>query len=437
MPTPSFGQQCWTSTEGFIRSLIALIAITLLPFARASTSAEERWDIRTLHKLNGGSFQEVRDILEDEKSGIWIATWGGGVTHIQGTEWQTYDELNGLPSNWVRSLEMDGAGGIWVGTTRGLCRIRGGKLDVFSMDNVAAFPVDSIHDVERLRDGSIWISFDGPSIVLSYQENAEAPDPCWKIVAEDWEVQFIEQTRDGRVWISNCKTSGLRYYEGNHWHDVNLEKATRPVEGIFQDSQGTVFALTDATLSRITTDYETSPEPPFDTRVLCADESPSGRLYVGTHGKVFVKGQAWTSLDIGGLYRVRKVLLTRDGSSLWIGTMSGVLHGTRFSWRRNVTNTDGNMLVPKSLSVSRFAPPLCMDDEGRINLFQRGRWSAVSEPIAIDGAPQFVLRDGPNQICVLGRTALYFVRLPDGHVERHVPVSHQMIHPVSLSGTPG
>ena len=430
MPAHLLGKQLLWSAEEFIRRLILLFAFALFPLAQASTSAEERWDIRSFPKPHGISFQEVRDILEDEEAGIWIATWGGGVTHIHGTVWKTYDELNGLPSNWVRSLDTDGTGGVWVGTTRGLCRIQGGKLEVFSKDNVALFPTNGIHCVKRLRDQSIWVSFDESNVILSYQENVEPHEPRWRIMAEDWKVKFIEQTRDELVWVSNYNTGGLRSYDGNRWRDVNLGEMTRPVQDILEDRQGTVFALANAALLKITKDYETLPIQNFEYRVYSADESPSGCMYVGTHGKLFFKARhEWKSLEIGGLYSVNKVLLTRDGSALWIGTRSGVLRGTHSSWRRHVTNTDGDALVPNSLRVSRSAPPLCVDAERRINLFQEGRWSVQSEPIAIDSPPQFLLREGPNRIWILTSTALYVVRLPNGQVERSIPIPDEMTRP--------
>ena len=260
---------------------IGLLLLAFLLLFLSVANAEHRWSFRSFSNLNDVPFQEVRDILEDDESGIWIATWGGGVTRVHGTHWTTYDESNGLPSNWVRSLDMDASGRIWIGTTRGLCRICRGRLEVFSMENVAAFPNNGIRDVKCLQDTSVWVSFDEATVVLAYHENATKDKPNWSLVADDWECGLIEQTSDGRIWIANGEAAGLRSFDGNHWRDVELGQNKSQVEDFFESRQGELYVVVDSSLRQVTADYETTLIRRFDVASYCVDESSTGRVYVG------------------------------------------------------------------------------------------------------------------------------------------------------------
>jgi len=64
----------------------------------------------------------VTALLEDRNGGVWIGTYGGGVSrYFEGT-WQTFSTESGsLGDNDVTDelLLEDRAGGVWVGTYEG------------------------------------------------------------------------------------------------------------------------------------------------------------------------------------------------------------------------------------------------------------------------------------------------------------------------------
>ena len=51
---------------------------------------------------------------------IWVGTWGGGVSHYDGSTWQNLTSENGLAGDIVYSIETDQSGNYWFGTNKGL-----------------------------------------------------------------------------------------------------------------------------------------------------------------------------------------------------------------------------------------------------------------------------------------------------------------------------
>lgn len=62
----------------------------------------------------------IRALLEDGRGGLWIATRGGGLSHLKDGVITTQTTADGLLSNEVLCLAGDGCDGLWVGTLRGL-----------------------------------------------------------------------------------------------------------------------------------------------------------------------------------------------------------------------------------------------------------------------------------------------------------------------------
>jgi ligand-binding sensor domain-containing protein len=64
----------------------------------------------------------VTAIAIDAAGHEWFGTYGGGVSHFDGTTWTTYTTADGLASNGVSAIAIDAAGHRWFGTEGGVSK---------------------------------------------------------------------------------------------------------------------------------------------------------------------------------------------------------------------------------------------------------------------------------------------------------------------------
>ncbi len=114
-----------------------------------------------LDRSTGLPSQLLRNIIEDEKGRLWIATGDNGAFRYDPA---TNDILilnssNGMPSNLIRSIliDPDDPSVIWFGSeTSGLIRYSNGEFNFASTD--AGLPDHIVHSIQIGPFGWIWIS---------------------------------------------------------------------------------------------------------------------------------------------------------------------------------------------------------------------------------------------------------------------------------------
>lgn len=74
--------------------------------------------------LNTLGDDRITDIHQDHAGNIWVATYGGGINHVQASDQkmqvQRYTSLDGLPNETVYGIEEDVLGRLWLSTNDGL-----------------------------------------------------------------------------------------------------------------------------------------------------------------------------------------------------------------------------------------------------------------------------------------------------------------------------
>ncbi len=89
---------------------------------------------------HGLGHNDVRALLEDRAGGLWVGTYGGGVSRITDIDplvtnkltVTTYTTTHGLSHNRAWTLHEDRDGAIWVGTQSGLNRFKDGTFFAFT-----------------------------------------------------------------------------------------------------------------------------------------------------------------------------------------------------------------------------------------------------------------------------------------------------------------
>jgi hypothetical protein len=142
--------------------------VVAIPSSRYPLSATDLYQVFDTSDLPAGVVNIVtgnRDhltkTLVDHEDVKWIGSFEGGLTRLEGSEWQTYSVQNsGLPSNWVRSIAIDNADVKWIGTAEGLARFDGEDWDVFNTSN-SGLPEDRLYGIDIEGDDIKWIATEG------------------------------------------------------------------------------------------------------------------------------------------------------------------------------------------------------------------------------------------------------------------------------------
>ncbi|MEE7560611.1 diguanylate cyclase, partial [Xanthomonas sp. Kuri4-2] len=108
-------------------------------------------------------------VLPDRHGGLWVATFGGGLDHLDlaRERFAHHRQDTGpdsISSDRVQSLLLDRDGALWVGTATGLNRTwreADGRLRFKAYTLRDGLAADSIGGVLQDRDGGLWISSTG------------------------------------------------------------------------------------------------------------------------------------------------------------------------------------------------------------------------------------------------------------------------------------
>jgi len=102
---------------------------------------------------DGLSQSVVRDLHEDSRGYLWVAT-SGGLSRWDGVAFQVYTEEDGLPDKVVEALAEDAAGHLWIATRGGLARWDG--RDVRNLTRASGLSVDYVNNLLFDSAGNLW-----------------------------------------------------------------------------------------------------------------------------------------------------------------------------------------------------------------------------------------------------------------------------------------
>lgn len=92
--------------------------------------------------------------VDSRDDSVWVGTWGGGVSHFNGTSWQNYTVSDGLSGNIVYAVYQARDGAMWFGTNGGISRFDGKNWQRLSLRQ---HDVGSdVYAITETDDGVIW-----------------------------------------------------------------------------------------------------------------------------------------------------------------------------------------------------------------------------------------------------------------------------------------
>jgi len=184
------------------------------------------------------SSNEVKDIMEDKKGRLWIATWGGGLNKLNGTSDTSFEHIRHHPdlaeslfSDSLNTLFQDHLGNTWIAGQNG--------FSSFNTEN---------------------------GTFQSYQIKKKGFD--YSFDQSDNSIMQIMEDKDNHLWLRPYGVRGILYFNPEteelfQFIDVKDEtfglKGQNRVMSSFIDSDGLVWVVTQEAINII----EKDPQKPF------------------------------------------------------------------------------------------------------------------------------------------------------------------------------
>ena len=257
--------------------------------------------------------------LATQGDAIWIGT-SGGLARLRGGKVDQWTTANGLSSDTIVALGAEVDGGLLVGTAAGLDRIAGDRAT-----RVDGMPADQVTALRRDRDGNLWIGTYSKGLfrmsargLSSYGLADGLLNPTVRAIFEDDE---------GSIWIgTNGGVEQLRAGPFVTWNERDgLADAVARV--IFEDREGVLWVGTANGVSRFTGSRFEKVDDPRLVGILSIAQSRDGARWFGTSNGVYkVAGDAttvFTTADGLSNNTIRDIHEDRRGD-VWIATDFGL-----------------------------------------------------------------------------------------------------------------
>ncbi|HEX7086053.1 MAG TPA: two-component regulator propeller domain-containing protein [Vicinamibacterales bacterium] len=359
----------------------------------------------------------------DDGGAIWIGTTYG-VVRVQGKRLQRYGEIDGMPAP-VRALLRDRDGTLWAGTSNGVARLVDGRFERVS---TPALRLNArVSSLFEDRDGSIWIGTnsglhrfrDQPFTIYGTPEGLPSDQPT-----------AVHEDAEGALWIG-FQDAGVMRLNGGRVERFTAASglAGDEVFSLYGTRDGSMLVGTRNGLSRIRPDgsiTNLAPIDPLNRRsVHDAIEDETGRLLLGTaNGVLLVERGRQRHLFGGGPTLADAIVaLARDADgTIWAATYDRGLwryqHGKaeRFT-REHGLPTD----ALRALRIDALGVLWIGTAGGGLAWRQGDRFSSVSTPQGLDSGTIGQIIDDDEDLWLGTPSGLLRVKkrsLLDGQVGR-------------------
>lgn len=289
---------------------------------------------------------KIVDIIEYNKSQIWIATEENGLSIFNGYNFLNISTDEGLGIGYTPDLYLDNHKNIWIGTD-------GDGAYMFKDFRFKQLDFDSIVDNNFVmtvfidENNEKWFGTDGAGVIIEKDGSYEVLSTDNGLVSNF--VYDIIKAKNGNYWFATYE--GLSKYDGtkytNYTTNSNSSFTTNYIMSLFEDNQSNIWVGTNGGgLCKINENdiinYDFSNS--FDAATVWdIYQSKKGNIYFGTDNGliVFSDNDTLHYTEKDGLNELGIGTIVEDNQGvIWLGTDKGIsrFDGSNFI---NYTRNDG------------------------------------------------------------------------------------------------
>lgn len=336
-PIDKYIHHTWSTRDGLPQNTIHSIIQDSKGYVWLATDrGVVRFDGSSFRTFNSGNVEAIKNnsvtsLLLDRDGGLWMGTYGGGITYFKDREFRNYSTAEGLDNHFINAIAQDGRGNIWFGTTGdGVIRFDGKSFtSITDADGLSYNIVTSLFVGSR---GKLWVGTEkGLNVIkdgrvaVYRKDHGLASDNIQSIFEDNNRYLWIGTT-EGVSRIRNRLTDLLHARFVTFGSEDGL--AGSLVKSITQDRSGSIWLATNGGLNRLQEPLPAS----FRKR-----RSP-GNIMVKKN--IILEVERYTSKD--GLSGNALTMLFEDKwGNLWVGTSGGGLNMFREGKFSSYTEEDG------------------------------------------------------------------------------------------------
>lgn len=180
----------------------------------------------------------IWDIVEDREGNLWLATNGGGVSRFDGKTFTTYDTSHGLASNVVYTVLISKDHTIWFGTEAGLTRLKNGVFTSYRFSgNQYDQKIISIHENKQ---GNLLIGRRDYSLTIFRN------DSLYTLLSKGYWIHCFWERASGEI-IMGVGSGELFVYHHNRVEKFFPHQlpTTHAIRAIHEDRGGNLWFCTE------------------------------------------------------------------------------------------------------------------------------------------------------------------------------------------------
>ena len=283
---------------------------------------------RSVWRVSDGLPEDtVQAMVESREGVLWIGTTGG-LTRFDGARMEVPASVQPLLAKSIFTLSSGQDGSLWAGTEGGgLLRLQSGKIRVYSTPE--GVTDGFVRKVIQDSRGSVWVGTDDGLFFLK-SPNSESAQ--FKRIDQGSiapiAVHFITEDRTGRVWVGGSRLIAIDPDGTEHEFSLPGAYSQNRVKTLLETRDGRLWIGTVAGLQYLQNGkFHTVAGIRTTVRTLL--EASDGTLWIGTigNGAWTLRGDKLTHVSEHGLLPSETVLYLFEDTQrqIWIGTQAGLV----------------------------------------------------------------------------------------------------------------
>jgi len=241
-------------------------------------------------------------VLEDRKGNFWFASIGSGVYYYDGKSFRNFTTKDGLVNNEVTSIYEDKTGNIWFGADRGASRYDGRSFRNYRMNG-------GVSSIIEDKTGRFWFGTTGNTTIYDGK--------TFTVFTHDGKpftnVRSIIQDKKGNIWLGG--PDGLWRYDGSTFTNFTQKF----VGYIYEDKKGNIWTSSERNNSQAWASSERGNSEAWTS----LEKNNSQAWALSRYDGKSLSNKKPTVTEIANKPMIFGIL-ENDKGSIWFGAVDGV-----------------------------------------------------------------------------------------------------------------